>query len=286
VNPDWSLVRLGQDKPQSFTKVRSLTQEEWEGYKSRCEFLRGLVSARMPFRNMLHAHAEFLRHVSVLEANPAALAERRLDEWGAPLNHRLDALLIAMRGYLAQAEFRFSRAGAEGAKALALLVTSRTARHARSAAYRIAYAMRDYVQHARPALTGSRVVGSLDPVTNTSQYTFTLACDRDDLLRHGFKWKRARADLEALPATFDPRPILEEAIGELAELDRELFDLNVDRIMEAKGVIEALLAQADSSGDPSRGTVGKIEDVGRHPVLGARQFSMTFHEPPAEFGWP
>ena len=235
---------------------------------------------------MLHAHAEFLRHVSALEANPATLAERRLDEWGAPLNHRLDALLIAMRGYLAQAEFRFSRAGAQGAKALALLETSTNARHLRSAAYRIAYAMRDYVQHARPALIGSRVVGSWDSGTNMSQYTFTLACDRDDLLSHGFNWKRARADLETLPAMFDPRPILEEAIGELTELDRELFDLNVDQIREAKGGIEALLAQADSSGDPSRGTVGKIEDAGRDPVTGARRFSMTFHEPPAEFGWP
>lgn len=285
MNPDWSLVRLGQDEPQ-FTKVRSLTQEEWEGYKSRCEFLRGLVSARMPFRNMLHAHAEFLRHVSALEANPAALAERPLDEWGAPLNHQLDALLIAMRGYLAQAEFRFSRAGAQGATGLALLKKSRNARHSRSAAYRIAYAMRDYVQHARPALTGSGVVGSWDSVTNMSQYTFMLACDRDDLLGHGFDWKQARADLEALPAKFDPRLLLREAIGELTELDRELFDLNVDRIREAKRGIEALLAQADSSGDPSRGTVGKIEDEGQDPVTGARQFCMTFHEPPAEFGWP
>jgi hypothetical protein len=283
---EWSLVAVGVGDPVSWTAVRPLTSEELEGYQARCDLIRGVVASRMPFRNMIQAYGEFLSHVQSLEGNAAALAGRPLEEWGAPLNHRLDAVLIAMRGLLDQTEFRLSRAGVEGATGLALLESSRRARHARSSSYRIAYAMRDYVQHARPALTGSRVSGSFDPMANTTRHTFTLACSRDDLLGHGFDWKRARADLEALPEKFDPRPILREAIGELAELDRELFMLDVDRIKDANAWIEALLAQADSSGEPARGTIAKIEDAGVHAATGRSMWTVTILEAPIKFGWP
>jgi hypothetical protein len=39
-----------------------------------------------------------------------------------------------------------------------------------------------------------------------------------------------RDDQEAPPSTFDPRPLLREAVGELAELDHEMFSYAADRI--------------------------------------------------------
>ena len=87
-------------------------------------------------------------------------------------------------------------------------------------------------------------------------------------------------------ARFDPRPILQDAIGELVKLDRELFFSQIARIKEATSWIEALLAQADSSGDPSLGTVGKMEVVGRDPTTGARTIHIELNKPPPTVEWP
>lgn len=131
----------------------------------------------------------------------------------------------------------------------------------------------------------SHVTASWDPTTNTSGYTFTLACNRDALLESGFDWKGIRADLEALPPTFDPRPILREAVGELAELDHELFSHAADRIREAISWIEALLGQADGSGDPSKGTVAKMEP-GDPPASWSQDLQVDVHRAAIEGGVP
>lgn len=287
MNSDLALIALGKDEPQSISFVRWLTDVELRGYTTRADFLRELVAARMPFRSMLYAHRDFLQYVSRVERSDlASLATHPRHQWETPLNRSFDGVLTSMRGYVDQTRFRLSHGGAESAKALKLWDTSRKARHKRSAAYRIAYGMRDYVQHGRPALTATTITGSWNQATRTAHHTFELACSRDALLQSGFEWKRVKMDIEALQPVFDPRPILQDAIGELVELDHELFFCQMDRLKEAISWIEALLAQADSSRDPLMGTVGKMEVVGQDATTGARVIQIKLNEPPSIVEWP
>jgi hypothetical protein len=285
--PDYQLIRIQPGTPPTWNVVRPLTHEEFVVYEAAVQFLRDEAAARIPLRNLPQAYKDFLKHVEDLEVGDlAALTLRPMEDWVGPMNRSLDGLLIAMRAYVDQTSSHLIHDGPQAAPAFALWDASRQARHKRSAAYRIAYKLRDYVQHGRLAITMSKISGHLDTATNTSKYTFTLACGRDAWLEGGFNWAGVRADVEALDPTFDPRPMLHEAVLQLLELDGELWTFQLPRLGQVAAKIEALLGRADASGDPSLGAVALIEEGSPEPTTSARTWSVGVIEPPRTITWP
>jgi hypothetical protein len=222
----------------------ALTEEEFQRYRAAA-----LPFARLHLRiawgilernyNELQSRARFYggyfgqrRPRGMVQANHAAYTiTADVANW-----------LTAFSLYLWHHEKEYSRRSSSGESSeLRRFKQACAASFDRSPEYRITYQLRNYVQHSGLPVRQVEITALGDGVTTFDQ-RIAFLLDRDELLRDG-KWKKATADLQAMPPSFDVVPLVEATMLELRTVEREVLRIDLEAVVDAAPALREALAK-------------------------------------------
>lgn len=248
--------------PPSLSSVRALTAGETSAF-------RDAVSRLVEFE----AAGDLL---PLVEANERAAASVVAGVQGAPrtrledpgtraaftleVNRALFNYLASVRLYLDHTGARLTRRyGDDGAPTRAFKAATAHAFDS-TPAYRVLYKLRNYVQHVGMPVRGLAFSASADggpggPGTGAVTHTVAVGCDRQALLDSYDAWGKARADLEAMPATIDIPPLLAAGSAALRTVEARVLAAEVSPLRELAAGLVALLAEV---GPGVRGAVADL----------------------------
>jgi hypothetical protein len=162
--------------------------------------------------------------------------------------------LTSFRLYLDYAETRLKRQyGRDSVEAREFQHRAATA-FDESVGYRFVSKFRNYVQHCGPPITAVTLRLNTEKGGHPFQkQTATFVVGRDAILDAYSKWGTVRKDLLAMADEFELRPLAEEAMDNLREIDRFLLDTDIARGAATIGDLrEALdLIPGDAEGTPT-----------------------------------
>jgi hypothetical protein len=179
--------------------------------------------------------------------------------------------LTAMRMFLDHEETELNRRFGETSPEFLAFKTATSVAYDGVVGYRFAYQFRNYVQHC--GLPLAHIV--VQPPSAANPYmkqAATLVLDRDVLLNEFGEWKQVRADIEAMPSTFELMPLLEGAMTGIRAVNRACLEIDLDEALAKVPTVAAALDRlGDLEGEPTLFRYSRNEQGGLRIVPRALQ---------------
>ncbi len=273
---DYSLGLWHQGDGQlQFEGKVTISEDDWERYSEAMGRFSALTERRtlkMVARNA-HELETLTGYYRTLYQTRRAPEEGRLDARDAAFNLMTAVVnwLSSFRLYLDHEERRIKHTYGDGSEQLARFetVTSQVFDH--SAAYRVVYKFRNYVQHCGMPISSVSMRTVDDDSIATQRIEFTV--DRDMLLAD-FDWTvTTRADLANMPKDIDVFGLIRETMDGLGTISHEVLRIDTERALECvKDIREARDRLGEVDGHPILLELGvesgEVKTISHLPLLG------------------
>jgi hypothetical protein len=236
---------------------RELAPPEYEAYEQDLAYLLEYEHSR-ELRPIVEKNAaEALR---VLEAactvsfeSMRDVAKRRAATIEA--NRVVLNFLSAMRLFDDHMQTRLTRRFGSGSEIVSAYRRIKGQVHDKSQAYRVLYAMRNYVQHC------GMPIREIAVRTSTAEgETIAFECHSQDLLDRFSGWKHAQQDLVALSPSFRIAPLKEQVVVDIREIADDVRVAESDDVRSAASRVYSMILEA-AGPDPQGAVVEMITDL-------------------------
>lgn len=127
--------------------------------------------------------------------------------------------------------------------------------HGKSPAYRVLYALRNFVQHCGMPIGEISVRSSVE-----EGEIIAVECRSEELLDRFSGWKHARADLIALAPSFQIALLIQQVISDIREIADEMKAVEVGEVRAVASRVYAMILEA-AGPDPQGAIVEMITDT-------------------------
>jgi len=239
-------------------QVRLLSDAEAEAYLADVRLLWKFERSREASYIVTANASSFLETVRTIRGlNYATSIDNAVRaRWGLEANRHLANFLTAFRLFDDHTRSRLSDAYGDGSRELADYVAMTKSAYDSSAAYRILWKLRNFVQHVGFAVQGVAYGASNERAALPGAYLCDVVARRGHLLLRSDDWGSAHADVEALPDAFPLDPMVEEVASTVRRLDTDIRERERPAIAAAAERIVALASSVP--GNYNRGAVGRF----------------------------
>lgn len=273
---DYSLGVWHQDDGQlQFEGKVTITEDDWKRYSEAMGRFLTLTERRtlkMVARNALELDTLTGYYRSLYQTRRAP-EEGRLDARDAAFNLMTAVVnwLSSFRLYLDHEERRINHTYGETSEQLARFEKVTSEVFDNSAAYRVIYKFRNYVQHCGMPISSVSMKSVDDDSVATQRIEFTV--DRDTLLAD-YDWTvTTRADLADMPKDIDVFDLIRETMDGLRKIAHEVLRIDTERALAGvKDIREARERLGEVDGNPvllELGVeAGELKRISHLPLLG------------------
>ncbi|MDP9176276.1 MAG: hypothetical protein M3O61_01210 [Gemmatimonadota bacterium] len=259
----------------TFHALRSLTAEEIENFQHDSGLLHEFHRSR-EIVPLLLANAAEVQKATFAADQVLEFAEEergvKARQAGGELNRALVNFLTAMRLYLDHTETRLKRRYGNKAPVVRAFTTAASREFDDSAAYRILYKLRNYVQHCGLPVNTAGVASKMgskpgDPAV----YEVAIGATVRVLLETYASWGKAKADLLAAGETIMPHLYVPSVLEALERIERKTLTAEIPELSGAATRLTNLLRE---------GAAGEAVPVVVTLEMGDSETKIHLHEPP------